>query len=67
MTGEAEFTLHGVTLKPGRVMTSFPFSHIQPGVHQKMFAFLIIPGLRVYVATHGVLAVHLWESKEFLY
>lgn len=44
MTGEAELTLCQVTLKPERVMVSFPFSHIQPGVHQNMSAFLVIPG-----------------------
>lgn len=30
----------------GRVMTSFPFSQFQPGVHGKMFAFLTTPVLR---------------------
>lgn len=38
-----EFTLPQIALNLGRARTSFPFSHIQHGVHQKMFAFLAIP------------------------
>ena len=43
MAREAEFTLPQIALNLGRARTSFPFSHIQHGVHQKMFAFLAIP------------------------
>lgn len=53
---EVVFTLHPISQlsppinslkrgKTGRVMTSFPFSQIRPGVHGKMFALLATPVL----------------------
>lgn len=54
-------------------MTSFPFSHFQPGVHQKMFAILAIPGSKglwdnpKHSCWEMWPSVRPWESEEFLH